>query len=141
MPARSSASPGLLGSGRTELALALFGMLPVDSGRVTMDGKAVGSNRSRMPSRHGIGYVPEDRLSEGLFLEQSIGRNIVVRTIDRLRGRLGLTDPGRVAGQVNEWVELAAHQDRRSRAAGQDAVGRQPATGGAGQVAGQQRRA
>jgi simple sugar transport system ATP-binding protein len=54
--------------------------------------------------QHGIGYVPEDRLTEGLFLEQSIGRNIVVRTIDKLRGALGLTDPARVTQQVNDWV-------------------------------------
>ncbi|MFN3983811.1 MAG: ATP-binding cassette domain-containing protein, partial [Caldilinea sp.] len=53
---------------------------------------------------HGIGYVPEDRLTEGLFLEQSIGRNIVVRTIDRLRGAFGLTDPAQVKQQVDEWV-------------------------------------
>ena len=96
---------GLLGSGRTELALALFGMLPMDSGRLTMDGKRVGIKSIQDAIAHGIGYVPEDRLTEGLFLEQSIGRNVVVRTIDRLRSPLGLTDPRRVAGQVSEWVD------------------------------------
>jgi simple sugar transport system ATP-binding protein len=96
---------GLLGSGRTELALALFGMLPMDSGRLTMDGKRVGIKSIQDAIAHGIGYVPEDRISEGLFLEQSIARNVVVRTIDRLRSPLGLTDPRRVAGQVSEWVD------------------------------------
>jgi simple sugar transport system ATP-binding protein len=96
---------GLLGSGRTELALALFGMLPMDSGRLTMDGKRVGIKSIQDAIGHGIGYVPEDRISEGLFLEQSIGRNMVVRTIDRLRSPLGLTDPRRVTGQVSEWVD------------------------------------
>ena len=96
---------GLLGSGRTELALALFGMLPMDSGRLTMDGKRVGIKSIQDAIVHGIGYVPEDRISEGLFLEQSIARNVVVRTIDRLRSPLGLTDPRRVAGQVSEWVD------------------------------------
>jgi simple sugar transport system ATP-binding protein len=95
---------GLLGSGRTELALALFGMLPMDSGHLTMDGKRVGIKSIQDAICHGIGYVPEDRISEGLFLEQSIGRNMVVRTIDRLRSPLGLTDPRRVTAQVNEWV-------------------------------------
>jgi simple sugar transport system ATP-binding protein len=95
---------GLLGSGRTELALALFGMLPMDSGRLTMDGKRVGIKSIQDAIAHGIGYVPEDRISEGLFLEQSIGRNMVVRTIEGLRSPVGLTDPRRVTGQVNEWV-------------------------------------
>jgi simple sugar transport system ATP-binding protein len=95
---------GLLGSGRTELALALFGLLPMDSGRLMMDGKRIGIKSIQDAIRHGIGYVPEDRLTEGLFLEQSIGRNMVVRTIDRLRSPLGLTDPRRVTGQVNQWV-------------------------------------
>ncbi len=95
---------GLLGSGRTELALALFGLLPMDSGRLTMDGKRVGIKSIQDAIAHGIGYVPEDRITEGLFLEQSIGRNMVVRTIDRLRGAMGLTDPRQVTGQVNEWI-------------------------------------
>ena len=56
---------GLLGSGRTELALALFGMLPIDSGRLTMDGKRVGIKSIQDAIAHGIGYVPEDRLTEG----------------------------------------------------------------------------
>jgi len=96
---------GLLGSGRTELALALFGMLPMDSGRLTMDGKRVGIKSIQDAIAHGIGYVPEDRISEGLFLEQSIGRNMVVRTIEGLRSPVGLTDPRRVKGQVSEWVD------------------------------------
>ena len=48
--------------------------------------------------------MPEDRISEGLFLEQSIARNVIVRTIDDLRGALGLTDPRQVNAKVAEWV-------------------------------------
>lgn len=95
---------GLLGSGRTELALALFGMLPFDSGEIEMDGAPVRVRSIQDAIANGIGYVPEDRLTEGLFLEQSIGRNIVVRVIDQLRGALGLTDPKRVDGGIQEWV-------------------------------------
>jgi len=96
---------GLLGSGRTELALALFGMLPIASGTIAMDGKPVRIRTIHDAISHGIGYVPEDRLSEGLFLEQSIGNNIVVRIIDRLRGALGLTDKRQVTQQVDHWVD------------------------------------
>ncbi len=96
---------GLLGSGRTELALALFGMLPIDSGSVEVDGKRVRIRTIHDAISNGIGYVPEDRLSEGLFLEQSIGNNVVVRTIDKLRGAFGLTDQRQVADQVDHWVD------------------------------------
>ncbi len=96
---------GLLGSGRTELALALFGMLPIDSGAITIDGKPVRIRTIHDAISHGIGYVPEDRLSEGLFLEQTIGNNVVVRIVDRLRDALGLTDGAQVTREVARWVD------------------------------------
>jgi simple sugar transport system ATP-binding protein len=96
---------GLLGSGRTELALALYGMLPIESGQIYIDQQPVALHSNRDAIAHGIGYVPEDRLTEGLFLEQSVARNMVVRIIDGLRGTLGLTDPKKIDGQVNRWVE------------------------------------
>ncbi|MCG3212284.1 MAG: Ribose import ATP-binding protein RbsA [Anaerolineae bacterium] len=96
---------GLLGSGRTELALALYGMLPIESGRIYIDQKPVTIRSNRDAIAHGIGYVPEDRLTEGLFLEQSIARNVVVRTIEGLRGAMGLTDPQKIGGQVSQWVD------------------------------------
>jgi simple sugar transport system ATP-binding protein len=96
---------GLLGSGRTELALVLYGMLPIESGRIYIDDKPIVIRSNRDAIAHGIGYVPEDRLTEGLFLEQSVARNMVVRTIDGLRGALGLTAPKKINAQVNQWVE------------------------------------
>jgi simple sugar transport system ATP-binding protein len=95
---------GLLGSGRTELALALFGMLPIDSGTIAIDGKVVRIGSTKDAIANGIGYVPEDRLSQGLFLEQSIGKNIIVRTIDQLKGPLGFTKPSMVQSEIDEWV-------------------------------------
>jgi simple sugar transport system ATP-binding protein len=95
---------GLLGSGRTELALALYGMLPIDSGRVYLDHKPIVIRSNRDAIAHSIGYLPEDRLTEGLFLKQSVARNVVVRIIEGLRGAFGLTDPQKVNGQVNQWV-------------------------------------
>jgi simple sugar transport system ATP-binding protein len=96
---------GLLGSGRTELALALYGMLPIESGRIKIDNKPVVIHSSRDAVKHGIGYLPEDRVTEGLFLPQSVARNMVVRTISSLRGALGLTDPGKINGQVDQWID------------------------------------
>lgn len=97
---------GLLGSGRTEVALALFGMLPAGSGEIWMDGAPIRLRSIQDAIAHGIGYVPEDRVTEGLFLEQPIGKNIVVRVIDRLRGPLRLTDLRRVDKEIAEWVKV-----------------------------------
>ena len=67
---------GLLGSGRTELAEAIFGQYPVDSGEIIVDGTPIQLNSSSKALKAGIGYVPPDRLTQGLFLEQSILNNL-----------------------------------------------------------------
>ncbi len=95
---------GLLGSGRTELALALFGKNPAKSGTLRIDGKPAQINSIRDAVNHGIGYVPEDRLTEGLFLEQAIGKNIVVTTVGKLVGAGGMLDTRKVNAEIGEWV-------------------------------------
>ncbi|HHY46488.1 MAG TPA: sugar ABC transporter ATP-binding protein [Firmicutes bacterium] len=95
---------GLLGAGRTELAMSLLGLRPPDSGRIYIDGKPIKIRSFEQAVKQGIGYVPEDRLTQGLFLQQSIGRNIVVGTIDRYLNRFGLIDSRKVNGQISKWV-------------------------------------
>ena len=95
---------GLLDSGRTELALSLFGIRPATSGTILRDGKPV-QIRSAQDAIHAkIGLVPEDRLSEGLFLTQSIGDNIVISEIDRLKTPAGTYDRKRRNQEVADWV-------------------------------------
>jgi simple sugar transport system ATP-binding protein len=79
---------GLLGSGRTEIAEALFGVRPADAGSVRVNGQPVALNSVRDAVRAGFGYVPADRLREGLFLDQSIARNVIAGSLDRLVWRL-----------------------------------------------------
>jgi len=81
---------GLLGSGRTEIAEALFGITPPDQGSVRVEGKPVRLRSVRDAMAAGIGYVPGDRLTQGVFLDQSIARNIIAGSIQRLVGRLNL---------------------------------------------------
>ena len=68
---------GLLGAGRTELATALFGMYPVYEGGIRIDGREVRLGSVQDAIAQGIAYVPEDRLGEGLFLTQTINRNLL----------------------------------------------------------------
>jgi simple sugar transport system ATP-binding protein len=96
---------GRLGSGRTELALSLFGMNPPDAGEILIQGKPLRLRTNRAAVRHGIGYVSEDRLSLGLVMPQSIADNIVISVLRKLRGGLGLIDSGRRRKTVNHWIE------------------------------------
>lgn len=95
---------GLLGAGRTELALTLFGMTQADAGEIRLEGKAVrfGSNRDAIDA--GIAYVSEDRLTLGLVQPQSIADNTVITVLDRLVTALKLIDGRRKAALVADWV-------------------------------------
>ncbi|MEU6572690.1 sugar ABC transporter ATP-binding protein [Streptomyces sp. NPDC046805] len=81
---------GLLGSGRSEIAESLFGVLPHDAGTVRIDGKPIRLRSIRDAIGAGIGYVPEDRLTQGLFLDRSIADNIVAASPEQhtTRGRM-----------------------------------------------------
>jgi simple sugar transport system ATP-binding protein len=96
---------GLLDSGRTELALSMFGLRPADSGKILRNGKEVKIDSPRAAIRSKIGYVPEDRLSEGLFLPQSIGENIIISEIDGLTKKGGVYDEKKAEDEENRWVK------------------------------------
>ncbi|EAR23670.1 ABC sugar transporter, fused ATPase domains, partial [marine actinobacterium PHSC20C1] len=96
---------GLLGSGRTELALSLFGVLPCDSGEIRIKGEVADISSVRSAIAHGIGYVPEDRLTEGLFLERSISSNIVISEIDSFVSRFGGLDQRQADAEAKRWVD------------------------------------
>ncbi|MBB4002081.1 sugar ABC transporter ATP-binding protein [Aurantimonas endophytica] len=88
---------GLLDSGRNELALALAGVAPPDGGEISLGGTALSLPDPASANAAGIGYVPEDRLTEGLFLEKPIEDNVVTAIMHRLRSRFGLIDPAKSA--------------------------------------------
>ncbi len=81
---------GLVGAGRSELAKALLGLDRITAGEVRVRGEAVRIRNVRDALKnHKIGYVTENRKEEGVFLEQSVSRNIAVTVWDRLLKRLG----------------------------------------------------
>ncbi|MFB5198191.1 sugar ABC transporter ATP-binding protein [Neobacillus sp. KR4-4] len=96
---------GLLGSGRTELAKAIFGMLPSDSGAIYIENEQVKIRSVHDAIKHKIGYVPEDRLTEGLFLPQSIGNNSVISVIDRFLSRSKLINTKKMRAEMDRWVK------------------------------------
>jgi rhamnose transport system ATP-binding protein len=66
---------GLVGSGRSETAQVIFGMLPAQSGAILVSGQPVTINHPSDAIRHGIAYVPEDRSTQGLIREMNIREN------------------------------------------------------------------
>jgi simple sugar transport system ATP-binding protein len=95
---------GLLGSGRTELCLSLFGMSQPDSGEIRVNGNVVQFHSNRDAIRHGIAYVSEDRLTQGLIMEQSIYDNTLVSIFDKLHTGAGLMDHQKAAAVVRDLI-------------------------------------
>ena len=75
---------GLVGSGRTELALTIFGITPATSGEILVDGKTVVIDGPRVARDLGIAYIPEDRGLQGLIRAQSLRENVSLPVLDRI---------------------------------------------------------
>ena len=95
---------GQLGSGRTELSLSLFGLNRPVSGKIIMEGQAVSLNSVQEAQKLKIALVPEDRLTEGLFIPQSITDNITVTRLNSLSS-MGVLNKGRLMNEASTWVE------------------------------------
>lgn len=97
---------GLLGSGRTELASALFGVESYDSGEVFIDGKKINIRNVGDAVNNGIAYVPEDRLTQGLVMDYPQRDNIVLATLAKFRNRHGLLDERKMSIVSQKWITL-----------------------------------
>jgi len=95
---------GLLGSGRTELALSLFGMNPADSGQIIVDGESVKLKSNQDAISRGIGYLPEDRLTLGLIMDQPVSGNIILTILKRLQNRWKLISEEKRRAFVNRGI-------------------------------------
>jgi rhamnose transport system ATP-binding protein len=85
---------GLVGSGRTEVAEALFGVRPADEGVIRRAGTLVEIDSPRAAMEHGIAYLSEDRRRLGLSLPQSVAANITLPGLRRFVTRWRLIDRG-----------------------------------------------
>ncbi|MBO9436704.1 sugar ABC transporter ATP-binding protein [Ruegeria sp. R13_0] len=99
---------GLIGAGRTELALALIGMKPPDTGETRLEGASVRFASIRDSIARGVAYVSEDRLSLGLIQPQSIADNTSISVLDRILNGFGLLSPRRQTELVCHWIDELA---------------------------------
>jgi rhamnose transport system ATP-binding protein len=85
---------GLIGAGRTDVGLALFGIEPATSGTILLEGRPVTVRSARDGMNLGVAYVSEDRRQLGLVLPISIFANITLPVLRRYLNRLGLIRAG-----------------------------------------------
>jgi ribose transport system ATP-binding protein len=76
---------GLVGSGKIEVAHAIFGALPLEAGAIVVEGRQVEIESPADAISHGIGLVPEDRKTQGLVLGMSLRANISLPSLERLQ--------------------------------------------------------
>jgi len=97
---------GLVGAGRTEMARAVFGADPFDSGRILIDGQPVRITSPQEAIRHGIGLVPEDRKQQALFLSLAIRLNLSMAALDRVSKWGIFVDEAKESAMVEEYRKL-----------------------------------
>lgn len=75
---------GLMGAGRTEIMQSIFGNMPHVTGQIFMNGKEIHNKNPWDAMENGIGFITEDRKTEGLMLEESIVKNISIANLGRI---------------------------------------------------------
>ncbi|MGK9147883.1 sugar ABC transporter ATP-binding protein [Plantibacter flavus] len=93
---------GLVGAGRTEVARAVFGIDPYDTGRVTIGGAAVKAGDPQAAIDAGMGFVPEDRRKQGLVMDLSVARNATL-TLRHKLATFGLISGRKERAAAEEW--------------------------------------
>lgn len=75
---------GLMGAGRTEIMQSIFGNMSIDSGKIYIEGKEVQIKNPSQAIKAGIGFITEDRKTEGLMLEKSIEENVSLANLGKV---------------------------------------------------------
>ena len=95
---------GLMGAGRTEIMQAIFGNLPYDSGSVFIEGQEMKIKCAKDAIEAGIGFITEDRKTEGLLLDKSISDNIVLANLGKVSDK-GVVKSSKVKEIVKKGIE------------------------------------
>jgi simple sugar transport system ATP-binding protein len=99
LPGRVLGLAGLVGSGRIEIGLTIAGLLAPERGEIRYRGKSQAAPRNNKR----LQYVPEDRFTEGLFLDWSIADNVIANNLEAALGRGGTLSPGKVIDVGTRW--------------------------------------
>src|SRR5262249_29984529 len=95
---------GLIGAGGSDLGLGLAGALQPGAGTLRLDGHAVRLRGITDAIKLGIAYLPAERKTDGLFLESSIGDNIIAATLGQF-SRFGLLDRAKRNSVAERYID------------------------------------
>jgi ribose transport system ATP-binding protein len=104
---------GLVGAGRSELARAIFGADPIDSGTVELEGKQLNIKNPRAAIDAGIGYLTEDRKGEGLALQLGVHENTTLANLPTRAGFLNLKAELRTTRRRRDELNIRTPSLRR----------------------------
>jgi len=94
---------GLVGSGRSEVARAVFGIDRYDAGEVTVGGQRLKKASPTSAMAAGIGFVPEDRRQQGLVMDMSVQQNVALASLRNLE-KGGLVRAGAERAMASDWA-------------------------------------
>jgi ABC-type sugar transport system ATPase subunit len=99
---------GLIGAGRTELAMTIFGAFLPDAGTIQLNGNEIKINSPSVAIANGIAYLPEDRKNLGVELEAKISENIALTNMDKIapRGFLNFATEQKIANDMVQKLKV-----------------------------------
>ena len=105
---------GLMGSGRTELARALFGIDPLEAGELLLEGEPISIGNPRQAMGHGVALIPEDRRVQGLILDHAVRENLLLPLLGRL-SRAGFVDDAEGDRRTDSFVTRLSIKTRTTK--------------------------
>ncbi len=95
---------GLVGAGRTEVGRAIFGSEPVESGEIYLEGRQLSIKKPNQAIEQGIGYMSEDRKTQGLYLRFDLKTNFLANRLSYVCGSGGLLDDSKIEAYAEQSV-------------------------------------
>ncbi len=96
---------GLMGAGRTEVARAIFGADPIDSGEIYVNGQLARIDTPQQAVWNGIGYLSEDRKQYGLALGLDVSENVVMAALGKFLGFLGWVNKSQIRSVAKHYID------------------------------------
>ena len=96
---------GLVGSGRSEIARAIFGVDRIEKGTFVVNGRKVAIHSTMTAKANSIGLVPEDRKEEGLSTSFTVQQNITITNLSKIENRLGLLSTGKERQAAERYIK------------------------------------
>lgn len=96
---------GLVGAGRSELMHTILGLLKSDQGKIIVEGSKTNIKSISDALSHDFAYVPENRQSQGLILNMSIHKNMLIPSLNMMSSKLGFIEQGKSVIETENYIK------------------------------------